>query len=85
MPAMTCRNCNGDIEYEMERVDSGDGVWAQSGWVGFVLSEALEASRSVPEGDVGYRTSCGCVWDAGEIDVLHDTATERAGEWSGEP
>lgn len=87
MPVMACPRCgDGEIEYEVERRTDGDGPWAQSGWVGVVLYEALAG------GDVdcqALRTSCGCVWQPDEQTALDGRATAAAGEydwgWPGEP
>ncbi len=93
MPTMTCprAECAGEIEYEIESVDSGDGVWAQSGVIGMVLWE-----HCTPEGEVAQRgqvitperythclTWCGCRWTSAEIDELDERATKLAGEWTG--
>lgn len=88
MSALTCPRCAGDIEYEVESTDSGDGVWAQSGYVGLVsftalvLDEASGKVRVVDANEPGApdythgMTTCWCVWKADEIEWLHDRATE---------
>ena len=50
---MTCRKCGGSIEYETERVSNGDGVWAESGYVGIVHWEVVSVRwlKIVPNGN----------------------------------
>ena len=81
MPTMTCprSDCGGDIEYETDRVDSGDGPWAQSGWVGVVLWDSVNDENSAGS------TTCGCIWTPEELGGLDDLATARAAEWPTEP
>ena len=76
---MTCRNCGGEVEYDVERADSGDGPWAQSYWVGAVLYEEVADG----EGGSWCRTACGCQWTDREVAELDEMATERAAESSG--
>lgn len=82
--SMTCPRCQGDIEYEVESADSGDGVWAQSGYVGVVLFEACDAAgRVLPadHSDGSYaKTACGCIWGADDFGEIENRASERAAE-----
>ncbi|HEY8684218.1 MAG TPA: hypothetical protein VIO57_01290 [Chloroflexota bacterium] len=73
------------MEFETERVDSGDGVWAQPGIVGYVLWEpALPGGIVNKDGDY-CMTACGCLFTPREIDALDDAATKAAGEGPSEP
>lgn len=76
--SMTCPKCDGDIEYEVERGDSGDGVWAMSYLVATVLYDEVADG----EGGSWCRTACGCQWTEGEIEGLEERANELAHEVS---
>ena len=79
MSSMTCPKCDGEIEYDVERADSGDGPWAQSYWVGYV--QATE-DETVPPAGFRYVTACGCHWTEEQIAQLDDRASELACEVS---
>lgn len=32
--------CHGEVEYELEEVSNGDGVWAESGWAVVIEPDA---------------------------------------------
>jgi len=75
------------VEFETERVDSGDGVWAQSGIVGYVLftplvwDEGFRNFRTPENADYTHGiTACLCCWKAEELEKLDDAATKAAGE-----